>query len=212
MKKMLIVLLAFTGCMGSQESDNITAEQMDSVVIAEGNRIATLAQEALSGQLKKAIAEGGIPHAITFCNLSAYSIMDTLTTGRKATIKRASLRLRNPQDAPTQTEREILEEYRAVLDNNEELHPIVKDPDERHILYAQPIMMNNPLCLNCHGTVGEQVSQETYDLIQSLYPEDNAAGHALGDLRGIWSITFSQEDIKDSLKQQLESDSNGNAG
>ena len=206
MKKLLFVLIAFIGCTGSWESDNITDEQMESVVIAEGSRVASLAQEALSGQLKQAIAEGGIPHAISFCNLSAYSIMDTLTTGRKATIKRASLRLRNPQDAPTATEKEIIEEYGALLANNEELRPVVKSLDKQQILYAQPIMMNNPLCLNCHGTVGEQVSQETYDLIESLYPEDNATGHSLGDLRGIWSITFSQEDLKNYLKQQLEPD------
>ena len=72
--------------------------------------------------------------------------------------------------------------------------------DEQQILYAKPIVMNNPLCLNCHGTVGTQVSVEANALLNSLYPEDNATKHQLGDLRGIWSITFAREDIVTYLK------------
>ena len=89
-----------------------------------------------------------------FCNVASYPILDTLTTGLDAEFKRASLRLRNPQDAPTDTERKILEQYQSQLNSSEELLPVVEVLDEQQILNVKPIVMNNPLCLNCHGTVG----------------------------------------------------------
>ena len=110
------------------------------------------------------------------------------------------MRLRNPQDAPTDTERKILEQYQSQLSSSQELQPMVEVLDEQQILYAKPIVMNNPLCLNCHGTVGTQVSVEANALLNSLYPEDNATKHQLGDLQGIWSITFAREDIVTYLK------------
>ena len=207
MNKLLLVVALATllSCTDSSKKETTNAtqtEEIEEVVLAEGNRISALAQQALGGQLKQAISERGVLEAVKFCNVAAYPILDTLTTGLDAEIKRASLRPRNPQDAPTDTEGKILEQYQSQLSSSQELQPVVEVLDEQHILYAKPIVMNNPLCLNCHGTVGTQVSDETNALLKSLYPEDNATGHQLGDLRGIWSITFSREDLVAYLNQQ----------
>jgi hypothetical protein len=198
----LAALLSCTEGKKQETADTAQTKQIEEAALAEGNRISALAQQALGGQLKQAISEGGVPEAVKFCNVAAYPILDTLTTGLDAEIKRASLRIRNPKDAPTDSEREILEQYQTQLDNNQELQPVVEIFDNDQVLYARPIVMNNALCLNCHGTVGTQVSDETNALLKSLYPEDNAIGHQLGDLRGIWSITFSQEDLVAYLNQQ----------
>jgi hypothetical protein len=198
----LAALLSCTEGKKQETADTAQTKQIEEAALAEGNRISALAQQALGGQLKQAISKGGVPEAVKFCNVAAYPILDTLTTGLDAEIKRASLRIRNPKDAPTDSEREILEQYQTQLDNNQELQPVVEIFDNDQVLYARPIVMNNALCLNCHGTVGTQVSDETNALLKSLYPEDNAIGHQLGDLRGIWSITFSQEDLVAYLNQQ----------
>jgi cytochrome c len=68
----------------------------------------------------------------------------------------------------------------------------VYELDSAHLLYTKPIVINNALCLNCHGEVGAAVTEETYALIREKYPNDNATGHQMGDLRGMWSITFSK--------------------
>ncbi len=51
-------------------------------------------------------------------------------------------------------------------------------------------MLGNPLCLQCHGTPNQDIAPETLAAIQKLYPGDKATGFKLGDLRGLWRVTF----------------------
>jgi hypothetical protein len=120
-----------------------------------------------------------------------------------AQIKRASLRYRNPVDQPTKAEKEIIREYQKNLTTNQDLQPVVVDLNDAQMLYAKPILLDNPICLNCHGQEIEQISRETLQKIQNLYPEDQATGHELGDLRGIWSVTFQKEALQQYLDKQL---------
>jgi hypothetical protein len=60
-------------------------------------------------------------------------------------------------------------------------------------------MIDNALCLNCHGKVGENVTQDTYQLIKDLYPGDSATGFEKGDLRGMWSIKMAKKQIVKQL-------------
>jgi len=49
------------------------------------------------------------------------------------------------------------------------------------------------LCRNCDGTIEEQSLIEDFDTKKSLYPSDMATNYQSGDLRGMWSITFYDE-------------------
>jgi hypothetical protein len=62
------------------------------------------------------------------------------------------------------------------------------------------------MCLYWHGEIGTQVSNETYQHILKLYPEDEAINHKIGDLRGIWSITFQRNDLVNFIKENTSSD------
>jgi len=196
---LILLLLIVVGCSNRKETSEPSTQDLTALTIAEGDKIASAAQKALGGQLKKAITEGGPLHAVQFCNTAAYPILDTLTTNFNVAIKRASHRVRNPNDEPTSTEKKILEQFSDQLMKGEKLVPVVEILNEKQMLYAKPILLNNPLCLNCHGEVGAQVLDDTHELIQELYPEDNAIGHKLGDLRGIWSITFEKDELVDYL-------------
>ncbi len=142
----------------------------------------------LSQTLSKAIGEGGIGNAIQYCNLAALPMVDSLSQINNAEIRRASMKPRNPKDAPTPEERKILERYHKIAAEGESPEPVVQREGDK-IAYYSPIVIK-PLCLNCHGQVGTEVSDEDYAQIQALYPEDKAIGYKLGDLRGIWSIKF----------------------
>lgn len=48
--------------------------------------------------------------------------------------------------------------------------------------------MTNGMCLQCHGTIGQEVSSETFTKIKELYPKDRATGYGLNELRGIWVV------------------------
>ncbi|MEO1053991.1 MAG: DUF3365 domain-containing protein [Bacteroidota bacterium] len=196
----LIVIITIS-CSERSKTEEISEEELTQIALEEGDRISTMAQKALGSQLKKAISEGGPVHAVRFCNTVAYPILDSLTTSMEVTIKRASLRTRNPKDAPNKVERKILAIYNNQIANQQTPKPVVEMLDGGRILYAKPIMLNNPLCLNCHGEVGTQISTDTHQLIEELYPEDNAIGHKLGDMRGIWSITFREGDLVENLSE-----------
>lgn len=162
--------------------------------LEKGKEIAEASMKALGGQLKQAIQEGGIPNAIDYCHVQAMPITQSLSEKYGATVRRVSLKYRNPEDAPQGMEKTFLDAYAQAHESGGELKPQTFTKKDGTTLFTAPIVINNALCLNCHGTVGKEVSEEDYALIQERYPEDKAVGYALGDLRGMWSITFPKAD------------------
>jgi hypothetical protein len=195
-----LVLLLTTACKPTADEKAIELTALDL-----GNQISIQAQQTLGKQLTLAMAEGGPVHAVSFCNTAAYPILDTLQTIVPTSIKRASLNVRNPGDAPTEMEQRVLETFTLEIEASIE-NPgprIIALPDNR-LIYLKPIILNNPICLNCHGKAGTEISDETYALIRQLYPNDNAINHRMGDLRGAWSITFNKADIIEYLKENSQ--------
>lgn len=196
------LVLAFSSCKTDQDTHKIESAQVEQLVIKTGQKIASDAQQALGGQLKKAISEKGPAYAVDFCNSAAYPILESVSTDFSVSIKRPSLRTRNPNDAPSPTEREILISYQEDIEKDRELTPVVKPLGDDQLMYAQPILINTPLCLNCHGEKGTQVAEATLAVIKKHYPTDNALNHKLGDLRGMWSITFNRKELEAYLTEE----------
>jgi hypothetical protein len=187
----LMVLLIFlvTGCQVKNkdiDDQHLTEEKL----LEQGDLLTGRAQQALGSQLKKAIQDGGPVHAVAFCNAAALHTLDTLTIEGNFTIKRTALRIRNPENEPTYKEREVLITYQDQLAAGKSPQPALHDIGNGQMLFTKPILLDNPLCLNCHGTPNVQISSETYAKIQELYPEDQAVGFEMGDLRGMWSVTM----------------------
>jgi len=160
--------------------------------IDKGKSIAGATFAALSGQLQKALQEGGVQNAVDYCNVVAYPLVDSLSQVHDATIRRTSLKIRNPKDDPKPHEKAALERYEQKVENGEQLQPSVSLTDEGRVAFYAPIMTME-LCLQCHGKLGEELAQADYELIQELYPEDEAIGYSEGDWRGLWSIEFERE-------------------
>ena len=179
---LLLIFLVINGCHQHQEKDSIHADEL----LIKGDSVTTYAQQALGGQLKKAIQEGGPVFAVEFCNTAALQIMDTISNDYG--LKRTALRIRNAKNEPTYKEREILISYQDQLAAGKTPKPEVHDMGDGQMLYTKPILLDNPLCLNCHGTPNEQIAPETYLKIRELYPKDEAVGFTFGELRGMWSL------------------------
>ncbi len=192
MKHFLMLISSLAIAIGCTSRTETSSDKLMALARQKGDSISMMAKAALGSQLKAAIQEGGPAYAVEFCNVAAYPILDSLPA--KASIRRASLRIRNPKDAPTDTEKEILQYYESRLSSEELLEPQVRETGN-NILYARPILLDNPLCLNCHGSPGTHIQEETMAKLDQLYPEDNAKNHALGDLRGIWSISFDRDEL-----------------
>ncbi|MGW8122633.1 Tll0287-like domain-containing protein [Roseivirga echinicomitans] len=199
--RLLIIpfVLIVMGCTNNKGNDP-SIDELTALARTSGDEISTLAQKTLGGQLKQAISEQGVTYAVEFCNVAALPILDSLEFAPNAILKRASLRVRNEKDEPTKVERVILEQYAQSLESGGDLSPVVEVLNEREILYAKPILLDSPVCLNCHGQAVSQVAPETLKSIQQLYPNDNALNHKMGDLRGIWSVTFDVAELTNYLK------------
>ncbi len=155
--------------------------------LEKGQQIAGATFNALSTQLQSAMQEGGVPHAVEYCNLAAYPLVDSLSKVHNATIRRTSTKIRNEKDAPTEAEQVILSKYQQMATNGEALAPIVEEIDAQTVAFYAPIKVVG-LCLQCHGKVGETLLEENHALIKEYYPNDEAVGYSDGDLRGMWSI------------------------
>ncbi|MCB0707602.1 MAG: DUF3365 domain-containing protein [Saprospiraceae bacterium] len=157
--------------------------------LANGKTIQAATFSALSSKLQQEMAAGGVSGAVQYCRLAAYPLVDSLSKVYQATIRRTSLKVRNPLDAPTESERVQLNSYQQLHQNGQPLEALIQPISETEIAYYAPILVND-LCLKCHGQPDETLRAVDYAKIQELYPGDKATGYVAGDLRGMWSITF----------------------
>ncbi len=183
-----ILSLSYCDQNNSDTADSNT-KNSNTAYIQKGKTIASATFATLSGNLQKAMKEGGVPNAIKYCNLNASPLVDSLSQVYKAEIRRTSLKVRNPKNKPTTKELQQLEKYQKSMEAGEALKPLVQEIIPGTIAFYAPIHVM-PLCEKCHGKAGETLKEEDYQVIQQHYPEDKATGYASGDLRGMWSISF----------------------
>ena len=151
-------------------------------------------QYALStkGQLGKnllgAINKKGTKEAVTFCNERAYTLTDSMARVNRANIKRVSDKPRNQNNKANAKELAHIETFKAMVTNQQELEPIVEEAGNS-VNFYYPIT-TNAMCLQCHGTVNKELKSDIYKTIKGLYPNDQAIGYDVDQVRGIWSITF----------------------
>ena len=172
------------------ESANVKAQK---ALVQEanlaGDKITAVAFQSLSDHLKGAIATGGLEQAIAYCNIQALPLTDSLSQNFGVHIKRTSMKLRNPANAADSLETYMLGLFQDIQDMKKPMVGKAILARDQNIRYFAPIVVKTQ-CLACHGTVSEQVTDSTYNLIKSRYPGDAATGYKEGQLRGIWSVNF----------------------
>ena len=178
------------------EVKKVNEADMISYAMKWGDEISNEAQQALISTLQKAIAEQGIGGAVEFCRAEALPITHEVGKKHKVTVKRVSLKNRNPSNSPSDVEKNLLEAYAYNVENNLENKPNIQKIDEGEtLLFTKAIVIPNGMCLNCHGEAGKEIAEETLTKIQTLYPEDQATGFKVGDLRGMWSIALPKSEV-----------------
>lgn len=151
----------------------------------------------LKTTLQSAIKEGGLKNAISVCSEKAPGIADKYTQNGWH-IKRTSLRVRNSDNTPTNDERDILLQFQVKKDEGipisdlEFYEAVNTEKGARHrMIKAIPAQA---LCLACHG---ENISEELKSELSTRYPNDQATGFKEGDIRGAFSLIFTEtESIK----------------
>jgi hypothetical protein len=188
---LLIILIVFiAGC--TKTTTEQTTEKFDSVYFKTGNSIAKISFETISGELQKALANGGIENALRYCNERAYPITDSLSQANEVSIHRISDKNRNPRNQASEMEKFLIKGFGIDLSEGNDLTPKLVLKDDSVIFY-KPII-TQALCLNCHGVPGKDITFSNDSIIQKLYPKDKAVDYQVNQIRGLWRIGFKKKD------------------
>ena len=187
---LFIILIALTSCGIKTDKSALEEESIRNEFLQKGGEVVNLSQAELLKNVAQAMSTGGPDYAVDFCNVHALSIKDSLSTLYNCEIRRIATKYRNPQDKPgTKTETGILSKYQEANQLGESTGAEVFIFDD-HVEYYHPILIKNGACLLCHGNPGEQINDQTMEIINTHYPADLATGYKMDDLRGAWKVTF----------------------
>lgn len=155
-----------------------------------GRQIVGQAFSVLSSNLMTAIAKGGPSNALEFCSVNVAPIVATVANARGVELRRVTHKPRNPDNQASPAELALIESYRARLATTTNLPPQIVTNASGRTQFVAPILLGNPLCLQCHGQPGTEIAPGTLSVIDRLYPADAARGFKLGELRGLWVVTL----------------------
>lgn len=170
----------------------------ESFIKESGQKAATALKTGLLGQLQPAMKSGGPMAALPMCKGAGPALTTAASDSMPGiSIRRISAKVRNPDNAPDAIDLKVLELFQKAKDTKSEMPaehiewlPDSSDADKPLARYYQPLMIQ-PLCLNCHGSK-EEMQPEVVELLQKLYPEDQATGYQAGDFRGLIRVDVSE--------------------
>ncbi len=182
---MRIATLVLLATLGSQA---VAADTQQ--LVAEGAALIPPFQQQLLETVKTAMQSGGPAKAVEACQLLAPQITSQHSQAPWK-VGRTALKLRNPANAPDAWERRVLEQFAARAAAGEpiaELKQAEIVDGEFRLMKAIP---TGEPCLACHG---QQIKPELAAVIDQRYPQDQARGFALGELRGAFTLRRSLTD------------------
>ncbi|CUA87390.1 Tll0287-like domain-containing protein [Pseudidiomarina woesei] len=180
MKRLILMVFLF--------STSVLAD--DQQRIEQSRHLAMELGQKLSSELMVAMKAEGAVHAISVCNERAPEIAAGLSQNNNARVGRTALRVRNPNNAPTGEHKAVMQYFQARLAKEPNTVPEVlftASNGEQHYMRAIPMQ---PQCAACHGS---NIAPEVRNAIAQKYPNDQATGFEVGDLRGSFLIRWLAE-------------------
>jgi len=189
MRKALRSALLSAALAGVITMPAMAAEQPDMEKLkGEAKQIIQGFFKELKGTLVSAMKEKGPAGAVDVCHTKAQEI----TRKHNANgwqVGRTALKIRNPRNAPDAWEKAVLEEFEKKIAEGADPKQlaraaIVEENGKKVFRFMKAIPVMKP-CLNCHG---EKVSPDVLAVIRKHYPQDQATGFKLGQLRGAFTL------------------------
>jgi hypothetical protein len=168
---------------------NLPSAEKQAAMADEARKAAGGLVQALGGELKTAMANGGPENAIAVCKDKAPRIAAEVSQKTGMQVKRVSPKNRNPNAVPDAWETQAqadLEKRLAAGEKPETLDTwqVVDTPKGPVFRYAKALPVA-AVCLNCHG---ETITDPVKAKLAAEYPGDKAVGYKAGMLRGLISI------------------------
>lgn len=148
---------------------------------ARGAELLTPFKQDLKLALTTGMQKGPL-NAISVCKDEAPAIAASLSS-EEIQMGRTSHRLRNPDNSAPEWVDAALQSY---LDEDYDRTPRLVPLQNGRVGYVEAIE-TQPLCLACHGNV---LAPEVAAHIEGTYPNDEATGFGVGDLRGVFWVEY----------------------
>lgn len=145
-------------------------------------------KNALGKALTSAIGKSGTIGAISYCNIEAMPLTDSISQANKLLMKRVSDKPRNPANQANEGEIAILNEWKKQLESGKRLKSQLIELDGKMVAYY-PIKTNK-MCMQCHGDKQKDILPEVYAEITKKYPADKAFGYAEKQVRGMFVVVM----------------------
>ncbi len=149
--------------------------------LERGHRLAGSLKKALVTELGAAMGRG-IPAAIEVCQTRAPAIATELAP-EGTRIGRATRRARNSANRAEGWTLDALTHFEGLHARKQPLATasFSKILEDGRVVYAEPLVIQE-LCVTCHG---RELAPDVRATLAARYPDDQATGYAVGDLRGV---------------------------
>lgn len=169
----------------------VSANAQEPAWVGEARKVAGSVPPKLLAVLTEEIGKNGPEGAILVCRDKAPQLAKAASDETGWSVRRVSLRNRNPRAVPDAWERAALEDFDRRAASGEsattlEKAEIVTEDGKPSYRYMRALPTQS-LCLNCHGSP-EQLTPAVMDKLKALYPDDKAVGYRPGDIRGAMTI------------------------
>ncbi|HEX4926245.1 MAG TPA: DUF3365 domain-containing protein [Bdellovibrionales bacterium] len=178
---LMIPMTTFSAGPDSREGDRAAGEQA-AVGVLKGIR----------GKLTEEMAKD-LVKSVEFCHENAIPLTEKFWQEhpRVTKVKRTSLKIRNPGNAPDDAETKVLKAWQKLKDQGKPLPPFtLESVSMNEVRYYKPLMVEG-MCLTCHG----QPAGDLAKTINQKYPKDKATGYKDGDFRGLIRVSLKPEKI-----------------
>ncbi len=181
-----MLFLLLQSCTKSQVTDQQVQEYL-----LQSKQIAQQFSSELKTELQNAIAESGPAEAIGVCKEVSVQVEERYTEEYPeiTQLRRISHKVRNEEKhIPTQTELEQLQNMQSLIQQERKPNPIYI-AEQDYLTVLLPIVVDDPTCLLCHGNENN-IPAPVKEALNEHYPNDQATGFEMGDLRGALSIQW----------------------
>lgn len=188
-----ITILSCTAALLMAAPKTKQEKDPNKALIKIGEKSSKQLVKTLGSNLKKHMQKGGPMDALEFCATNAFSLTKKTDAklGDTISIKRISTKYRNPANVPAEDEKKVLNSLQILSDLNVTLPKhLVQKIDEHTYKFYKPLVIDNQLCLVCHGKISENIDLKR--AVDEIYPLDMARDYKMGDLRGAIVVTITK--------------------
>jgi hypothetical protein len=170
---------------------NVSANELVNKHLETSRKVAVEFTQGLGKVLKSQLESSGAEEAVKVCQQVAPMMAKDASSNHRI-VTRVSLKHRNPSiGVPDVWEAKTLAEFDRLQQEGKpvsemEVSEVTEASGKQWMRYMKAIPTQS-MCLQCHGN-SEEIKPNVKALLKHLYPNDQAIGYELGQVRGAVSI------------------------